>query len=149
MRTRRAKLATIALCALGALAFAPQASLAQISSAEDQYVPHVPKGGGNEPTHELDPGDDPPPEYAQELAERGELGEAAAESARRTGPAPSEIQQGRGAEVAGNGLSPIAGLIEGLLGSKGGMGALLPVLLIVSLLGAGGYAVARRRGLLG
>lgn len=148
MRSRRAKLAAIALLAFGGLVFAPQAALAQISSAEDQYVPHVPKGGGNEPTHELEPGDGPPPEFAQELAERGELGEAAAESARRTGPGQSEIQQGRGAEVAGNGLSPIAGLIEGLVGGKGGMGALLPVLLIAGLLGAGGYAVARRRGML-
>jgi hypothetical protein len=82
------------------------------------------------------------------LANQGPSGAAAAALARATAPAPTRRVGPRATSaVSGGGSSPATSVLKSLTGSTsgGGLGPLLPSLLIASVLGAAVLALLRRR----
>lgn len=82
------------------------------------------------------------------LAAHGPTGAAAAALAQATAPAPTRrADPGASAAVTGGGSSPAASVLKSLTGSTsgGGLGPLLPSLLVASVLGAAVLALLRRR----
>lgn len=133
--------------ALALCAALPGIAGAQISSAEDQYVEHIPDPRGDRPTNDDDasegaPAASLPPRARAALARAGEPGEAALRAAQRSAPraeaAPVRI------EDAGEGTPPIAGIVDALLGDEEGMGVFLAGLMLASLLAAIAFAAQRR-----
>jgi hypothetical protein len=98
----------------------------------------------------------------QQLAAQGAAGADAAALARATAPSilrqttpagakKSSASSGRSAGAAiqtGGGTSPVGAVADTLTGStsSGGLGTLLPVILLVTLVGSAAWAVLRRRG---
>jgi hypothetical protein len=89
---------------------------------------------------------------AQALSAHGAAGVATANLARATDPVAAGhhlSSMGPSAPVrsVGSTPSPVGSVLDTLTGSasSGGLGALLPVLLIIALVGAGGLAVLRHR----
>jgi hypothetical protein len=82
------------------------------------------------------------------LAAHGPTGAAAAALAQATAPAPTRrTDRGASAAVTGGGSSPATSVLKSLTGSTsgGGLGPLLPSLLVASVLGAALVALLRRR----
>jgi hypothetical protein len=90
---------------------------------------------------------------AQALAAQGSAGQATANLARATNPGGATLHQagpvGPPAPIrsVGGASSPVGSVLGTLTGSSssGGLGALLPVLLIIALVGAGAMALLRHR----
>jgi hypothetical protein len=88
------------------------------------------------------------PSTQRSLAAHGPTGAAAAALAQATAPAPSRRDDlGARASTSGGGSSPAASVLKSLTGStsSGGLGPLLPSLLVASVLGAAVLALLRRR----
>lgn len=96
------------------------------------------------------------PSTLHALAAHGPQGAAAAALAQATAPArsrPAAAKTGTRADPptaagsGGNGSSPVTSLVKAVTGStsSGGLGPVLPVILIGSLLGAAALALMRRR----
>ena len=140
------------------------------NSGVNQYDESVPTAAGNQPTNTLHPGTRVPggpgggggrgsaisPSTQRALDRQGAAGRAAAALALATAPGaahrrPSGQTNGAGraagsAAPAGAGFSPVKSLIKAFTGSaSGGLGPLLPILLVVSALGAMALAIIRRR----
>jgi hypothetical protein len=82
------------------------------------------------------------------LARQGPTGAAAAALAQATAPAPTRrAEPRRTSAVTGSGSSPATSVLKSLTGSTsgGGLGPLLPSLLVASVLGAAVLALLRRR----
>jgi hypothetical protein len=143
------------------------------NSGVGQYLETVPTAGGAQPSNTVHPvvgavggsgprpgsggpsgtGGSPAggtisPSTQRALAKRGPTGAAAAALAQATAPPrPRHAEQGAVSAVSGGGSSPAASVLKTLTGSSSGsgLGPLLPSLLIVSVLGAAGLALLRRR----
>ncbi len=157
------------LCTLALLAAGPPAAVAQSQIAPpgnagvDEYLETVPGGGGNERIDRNRRGGDAglPPRARKRLEALGEDGAAAAAlaDAASAGGGSGDAKRapggdGTGAntpmgpdlERAGEGQSGVAAVLGEAVSADGdGMGAALPALLIVTLLGAVGLVVLRRR----
>lgn len=140
--------------ALGLCLALPALGQAQNSSAEDQYVEHIPDARGDRPTNDDSdsesqaappgsPGSRLPQRVVTALSRSGETGEAALNAAQRSAP-PADVADAAGIAEAGEGAAPIAGIVEGLLGDEDGMGVFLIGLMIAALLAAITYAAQRR-----
>lgn len=90
----------------------------------------------------------------QALARQGPAGRAAASLAKATAPAgvkPTDVKnrpRPRGSGASGNGgSSPVSTIFKALTGSgsRGGLGPVLPIILIVAALSAAALALLRRR----
>ncbi len=138
-----------------------------------QYLETVPTAGGGQPTNTVhpaagaltgsggprDPGSGAsaggsgavPPSTQRALARHGATGAAAASLAQVTAPSrassPGRSTHARARVSTAEGSSPASSVFKSLTGSSdgGGLGPLLPSLLIASVLGAGVLAVLRRR----
>jgi hypothetical protein len=142
----------------------------QGNSGADQYVESLPTAGGQRPTYSVNPtrpgspgaSAGLAPAVRRALARQGEAGRQTAGLARNYAPAKhrsahrgslgavggsSSSGTPSGGAATGQGPSAAAILVRSLTGftSQGGLGAGLAVLLILTVLGAGGLAVARRR----
>jgi hypothetical protein len=150
------------LCALATAAAAAPAAFAQAQIAPpgnagvDEYLETVPDGRGNAPLDRTRPAPRRPSVPAatrrrlEGLGEDGARAAALAEAGSprgggRTvgGTAPPRGALGRAGD-GGSGLGVV--LREAAGGGDGGMGVALPVLLVVTLLGAAALALRRRRG---
>jgi hypothetical protein len=88
------------------------------------------------------------PSTQRSLAAHGPAGAAAAALARATAPVPARRPDPEASAAAsGGGSSPAASVLKSLTGSTsgGGLGPLLPSLLVASVLGAAVLALLRRR----
>lgn len=152
---------TLSIAVLAAALVAPGVAVAQElppgSSGVDQYTENIPGPGGDKPSNGLDKpdggnsdGGNLPPGVAEELAAQGADGTRAAILADVTAPERSkrgEKARGDGG-AAGDGADgggTIAGIVSALVGSDGGMGVFLPILLVVTLLVALAVAATRLR----
>jgi hypothetical protein len=86
------------------------------------------------------------------LASQGPVGSADAAFARATAPAPAsragngDSPSGNGDTPSGNSPSPAAAVLKSLTGSaSGGLGPLLPAIMVLAAIGAGVLAIARHR----
>lgn len=130
-----------------------QETLPPDSSEFDQYVPQVPEAEEDTPVRDKKQqggGDDSesgalPSDVAEDLAAEGEAGEAAAAAAEATGSGGKK--DGNGGGVADrNGKSP-ASAVAGTVASDSddGVGIVLPLILVATLVGGVAYLVVRRR----
>jgi hypothetical protein len=136
----------------------------QGNSGADQYIESLPTAGGQRPTYSVNPTRPGSPGASAGLAPavRRALARQTAGLARNYAPAKrrsahrgslgavggsSSSGTPSGGAATGQGPSAAAILVRSLTGftSQGGLGAGLAVLLILTVLGAGGLAVARRR----
>lgn len=141
------------------------------NSAVNQYVESVPTAGGGRPTGTIHAGGSAgsggsgpvAPSTQHALAQQGADGLAASALARATAPAagarPSNRASSTGSSGAsgagthsmpragGGGSSGVAAVLKTLTGSSshGGLGLLLPLILIVTAIGSGVFALRRRR----
>jgi hypothetical protein len=159
----------------GATAFSGRPLVPQGNSGANQYVESLPTAAGQRPTYSFNPSRPGSsastglaPAVRRALARQGEAGRQTAGLAHDYAPVKpvkpvKHRGSPRGAVAAGGGSSsggrPSGGapatqgpsaaaiLVRSLTGftSQGGLGAGLAVLLILSALGAGGLAAARRR----
>jgi hypothetical protein len=117
-------------------------AVAASGSAEDQYceTPPDPTGNGT-PVRDLGEGDPSvvPAATAALMSELGDSGADALRAAQRTAP-PGEAASASDED----GGSVISGLVGSLSGSNG-IGLLLPLLMIASLVAAIAYVIAARR----
>lgn len=137
------------------------------NSGVSQYVESIPTAAGGRPTSTITPSGGGggggrggssalSPANQAALVRQGSDGVQAAALARATAPAKTAAASHRGAVTgvrphapvaAGSGPSPATALVKALTGSAsgGGLGPLLPVILVVSAVGAGLLALRRRR----
>ena len=144
------------------------------NSAVNQYVESVPTANGSRPTDTIHPkstgavvgsggsggsgganGSAIPTSTAHALVRQGSDGIAAEALASATAPTTERPTAGRGTPRAagsvrlsdGQSGSPLSGVFAAFTGSaaQGGLGALLPVILILVALGSGALALWRRR----
>jgi hypothetical protein len=143
------------------------------NSAVNQYVENVPTAGGNKPANSLHPGAGVPggrggggqgggggggasisSSTQRSFARHGSAGRAAVALAQATAPGSVSTQPSGSAHSGASpnpaastqGFSPLRSLLKTFTGSTtGGLGALLPVILVVSALGAMVLAILRRR----
>ena len=145
---------TIALACFALLAL-PTSAAAAIppppgNSAADQYAETYPGAGGNQTT--VSPtGSDPAaalgPETAREFQQAGPVGAAAATAAAATAPRRQDAGDPTPAVADKGGSSGPLDVVKHGLGTTGpeGIGLLLPLLLIASLMAAATYVYSRRR----
>lgn len=156
---RRARRTTAAALAVALALALPTTAIARRStgtiappgnSAVSQYVEDIPTAKGERPTSTIHPGGGPgrpgggasvplSQGAARALNHRGPDGRGAAAVAEATSPL------GHGLGGTGGGSSPFATIVKTATGSSGGLGALLPILLIVVAIGGGLIALRRRR----
>ena len=142
------------------------------NSGVGQYLETLPTAGGGQPTNTVHPvggvggsggprrpggtggtgsstGSAISPSTARTLAHEGSTGSAAAALAQATAPNPIRGTSRRvtSAIATSSGSSPATSVLKTLTGSSsgGGLGPLLPLVLIGSLLGAAVLALVRRR----
>jgi hypothetical protein len=128
------------------------------NSGVSQYQEDVPTVTGNRPSNTIAPGGGTQgsgasggalgPSTLRALDKQGSVGRKAAALAAATAPNLSRPAPPRRIESTGNpGASPVASVVKALTGSSnaGGLGLLLPIILIASLLGAAALALLRRR----
>jgi hypothetical protein len=153
--------------ALGVLAPAAHATNRTIAppgnSGVQQYVESVPTASGNRPTNSVHVGGAGgggrgggggggiSPSTQRQLTALGAAGADTAALAKATGPRTSRRTQRRAAKplVAGGGRaakSPVAAVADTVAGSTSGLGTLLPVILLGTLLGSAAIAIVRRHG---
>jgi hypothetical protein len=156
--------------ALSVFAPAAQATLRTIAppgnSGVQQYLENVPTASGNRPTNSIHVGGAGgggghggggggiTPSTQRRLTALGAAGANAAALAKATAPRISHRARGRTAKPpralrAGGGRaakSPVAAVADTVSGSTSGLGILLPVILLGTLLGSAAIAVVRRHG---
>jgi hypothetical protein len=127
------------------------------NSGVSQYQEDVPTAKGNRPTNTIVPGGTHgggssggtiSTSTLRALDKQGSAGRKAAALAEATAPGPARPSKSGGANTnGGSGSSPVSSVVKALTGSSssGGLGPLLPIILIVSLLGAAAIALLRRR----
>jgi hypothetical protein len=138
------------------------------NSGVNQYVENVPTGGGNRPASSVHPGTGVPGgggggsgpisgSTQRSFDHNGAAGRAAVALAEATAPGsvPKQRRTSGGSSAGGTspgsaasaqGFSPLRSLFKTFTGSaSGGLGALLPIILVVTALGAMMLAVLRRR----
>jgi hypothetical protein len=145
MKTSAALIATLVLT-LAPAAQADRVSAPPGNSGVDQYFETVPTATGNRPPGEAGKSGNPlvSARTQRQLARLGPNGRTAAALAQRTAPTPSRTPVARSA--TGGGGSSLAAILHAIGGGdSGGMGLLLPAILIASAVGAGGIAILRRR----
>ena len=149
MRTRK----TVVLVLLAVLSLAVPAAAQQVNAPPgnagvDEYLETVPGAGGNRPTNR-DTGRAPLPAPARRALERqGTDGQAAADLAERTGPAPTQRdkQPAPAAQPPGGDRGGALGALgRAADGSDEGMGLVLPILLALSAAAALAALLVRRR----
>jgi hypothetical protein len=155
---RLAALVVLLLALVAAPSVGAQTSVAPPgNSGVDEYRESVPSAEGNRPSgdavRELGADSALTPGVRRRLHALGADGRAAADVASATAPDEVRSRQradGReGAPATTDGRAPaggssVAGALVDALGGSGGMGAALPVLLVVTVLGAA-WAIVRRR----
>ena len=141
----------LVLCCPGAAtAQTPQTNAPPGNSAIDEYLETVPGATGNQRPRQ--PGSEggavlSPAERAR-LEKLGPDGKALADAVDATAPAPVNAKPGTTVDTGKvEGRSPIAAVIDAAVGGDGGagMGFMLPVILLASLLGVIALVVLRRR----
>jgi len=147
-------LVALALLALPGAAGAqsPQTNAPPGNSAIDEYLETVPGATGNQRPGTPRSGDSAA--GALTAAERARLerlgpdGKALADAVDATAPAASKPKTDTPAPAA-EGRSPLSGVLDAAVGRDGGdgMGALLPAILLATLLGVVALVVMRRRSL--
>jgi hypothetical protein len=146
-------LVTLVLLAVpaGAAAQAPQTNAPPGNSAIDEYLETVPSASGNQVPSA--------PGAAGSAGNRGGLTPAQRTKLERLGPdgkalanavdatAPPSATKSSKQIDGGNGRSPISAVFDAATGSDGGggMGVVLPIILLASLLGVIALVVLRRR----
>ena len=144
-------LVLVLLAAPGAAtAQTPQTNAPPGNSAIDEYLETVPGATGNQRPRQ--PGSKggavlSPAERAR-LEKLGPDGKALADAVDATAPAPVKAKPGTTIDTGKvEGRSPIAAVLEAAVGGDGGdgMGFMLPVILLASLLGVIALVVLRRR----
>jgi hypothetical protein len=120
------------------------------NSGVQEYVETLPDGTGGRSTNDVGHAQDLGPRAGQVLGQsarraleaQGSNGRRAATLADATGP-----KRGLGDDHAAGGDSPLLGAVHRVAGTggPGGMGLALPIIMLVSLLGAVGYLGWRRR----
>jgi hypothetical protein len=167
MRSRTKRRIVLACCAVLASALiAPAAAAAGQGSALDQYIESVPGASGDNPSHDLPSqngsgsghqGESLPPGAQQSLEQLGQAGQATAALAAATSPGGSA---GQGSEGGGAGSSDATGGDEGAGGDNGvvaaatrlfdpapgGVGLLLPLTLIGTVVVGVAFVLRRRMG---
>jgi hypothetical protein len=138
-----------------AIAQSPQTNAPPGNSAIDEYLETVPGATGNQrPRSGGDPSDATlTPAQRAKLERLGPDGKALADAVDATAPAPAA--PAGGPKSAGNaaepstsqGRSPLSEVVDAATGQDGGggMGIVLPAILLATLLGVIALAVARRR----
>lgn len=157
MRTR-AHWLTSCLVAAATLTFAPAAGASQILppgfSAADQYRESVPGVSGNrvKGSDERTPEEALGEETVEALRELGPEGESVIETIREGAPeseasAPqrSGVKKLASQGDKGSGVGKVASAATGLADVEGGIGPLLPFLIITAVIGFAGLAISRRR----
>jgi len=151
-----ALLVSLALPA-SALATSPGSSIAPPgNSGVSQYREDVPTAKGNRPSSAFVPGGTSgsgPSSGAlssstvRALDKQGSAGRKAAALAEATAPSIAGPSKNSGSASQDPGSSPVTSVVKALTGSSssGGLGPLLPIILIGSLLGVTALAVLRRR----
>ena len=126
------------------------------NSGVSQYQEDVPTAKGNRPTNTIVPGGGShgggssggtiSTSTLRALDKQGSAGRKAAALAEATAPGSTPPAKSGGANTD-PGSSPVSSVVKALTGSSssGGLGPLLPIILIVSLLGAAALALLRRR----
>jgi len=140
------------LVALALLA-TPPAALAQNAppgnSAIDEYLEPVPNatGHGRARTGESKGDGVLTPAQRAELERLGPDGKALADAVEATSTVGPKERTGASAPLTAEGRSPLGEVLDAATGDDGGggMGAVLPAILLAALLGAIAMAVARRR----
>jgi hypothetical protein len=149
--------------ALGVLVPAAHATNRTIAppgnSGVQQYLENVPTASGNRPTNSIHAGGSGgggggggvSPSTQRRLAALGVAGADTAALAKATAPRIPRRTAGRGSKplAAGGGpavRSPVAAVADTVTGSTTGLGILLPVILLGTLLGSAAIAVVRRHG---
>jgi hypothetical protein len=165
-----ARILTAVLISSLAVPTAASAALRTIAppgdSAVSQYVESVPTANGQRPTVSLGDQASPlTPSQRQTLDRGGVNGRTLAAVVDATSPGATGSQPGRGAHaVSGNGVrgsvsaglppdavsgkgvrSPVSSMLAAAVGSGGGMGILLPALMLAVVLGVVAGIVLRRR----
>ncbi len=123
------------------------------NSGVSQYQENVPTAKGNQPSNTIGPGGSGgpgssggalSPSTVRGLDHQGSAGRNAAALAEATAPRAARPVK----KIFGDpGSSPVGSIVKALTGSSngGGLGPLLPIILIASLLGAAALALLRRR----
>ena len=159
---RSAVIALLASLVLPASALATTRTIAPPgNSGVSQYQEDVPTAKGNRPSNTIVPGGGKhgpgsssgalSSSTLRALDKQGSAGRRAAALAEATGPSATGSSEGRSTNSnAGNqdsGSSPVTSVVRALTGSSssGGLGPLLPIILVASLLGAAALALLRRR----
>ncbi len=123
------------------------------SGAGEEYILDIPGADGNEPSSPADTGSALPAGTEDDLLEQGSDGADAAKAARETDPGNGgkssdgdEAIAGAGDGSGGDDGSGIAEVVGELAsGSDSGMGAFLPIVLVLAFGGALAVVVWRRR----
>ena len=131
-----------------AAAQAPQTNAPPGNSAIDEYLETVPSASGNRVPKPPASG-----EATLSAAERARLerlgpdGKALADAVDSTSAPAAAPKRDGATPVSGQGRSPLSEVFDAAVGRDGGggMGVLLPVILLASLLGVVALAVLRRR----
>jgi hypothetical protein len=131
------------------------------NSGVSQYQENVPTAKGNQPSNTISPGGGTngpgstggslSPSTLRALDKQGSAGRKAAALAQATAPRTGRtagtptVKTNAGSQDSG--ASPVTSVVKALTGSSNGsgLGALLPIILIASLLGVTALAVLRRR----
>ncbi|HWF51455.1 MAG TPA: hypothetical protein VG294_12520 [Solirubrobacteraceae bacterium] len=156
-------LVALALPASAVAASSPTTIAPPGNSGVSQYREDVPTAKGNRPSSAFTPGGggstgsgysggSVSPSTLRALDKQGSAGRKAAALAQATAPStgapagPKTFKTNAGSQ--GSGASPVTSVVKALTGSSNGsgLGALLPIILIASLLGVSALAVLRRRG---
>lgn len=135
----------------------PAAAIAQTNappgnSAIDEYLETVPGATGNQTPRKAGPGGDSggvlTAAQRKRLEQLGPDGKALAGVVEATSPAQAKLEPSTAEPSVAEGRSPLSQVLEAATGSSGeggGMGILLPAILLASLLGCVTLAVLRRR----
>jgi hypothetical protein len=156
---RRVVIGLLVSLVLPASAFAAKHTVAPPgNSGVSQYQEDVPTAKGNQPSNTVGPGGGShgggstggslSPSTLRALDAQGSAGAKAAALAQATAPHIGHPIGHRTVKTSGpSGSSPVASVVKALTGSSnsGGMGPLLPIILVAALLGAAVLALARRR----
>ena len=131
----------------------PQTNAPPGNSAIDEYLETVPGATGNQrPRTPSGDGSDATltPAQRARLERLGPDGKALADAVDATAPAPTKAGEGRAPAIApdsAQGRSPLSEVLDAATGDDGGggMGIVLPAILLLTLFGVIALAVARRR----
>ncbi|HWF74391.1 MAG TPA: hypothetical protein VG186_13670 [Solirubrobacteraceae bacterium] len=159
---RRAVIALLVSLVLPTSAVAAKGTIAPPgNSGVSQYQEDVPTAKGSQPSNTIAPGGGTngpgsssgalSPSTVRALDKQGSAGRKAAALAQATAPrigrpaGPPAVKTVGGSQTSGS--SPVSSVVKALTGSSssGGLGPLLPIILIASLLGAVALALVRRR----